>query len=602
MFSTLLWSAEVKYEINILGNKDFSTVFLQEQLGIPPEFNVIEASRREVIIRMARSNLERFYLSKGYFSSRITTDFTAKADKFWEYNFNVYEGEKYKYNSVSIELPDDAEKLINESTLRTAQKRPFDFEMITLDMNTIRKAYLQKGYLHVRMDHFETVDRANKEVNVSFSVRPGHSVRMGNFHFDIKRVAWQNKTGLTDTSWLKSLWEINPGEVVDGSYLQDFRHKLLSTQIFSRISIEDQLRSDGSGISDLKFSAVERVPGNATVGAYFEENDLFGAYIDLRHRNLFNRFHEGSGRLVLAQNRQELALGYAHPIVFGTAIRWIPTAIRLDNQFIISHENSPLLEIRDSIEERFEITNRSVVSFGINKYLQSRTLAEVAYADKDNKGSIRFKLENSFPFTLIDNPFEPTKGIRTIPSLGIGLASTGPAKDLKFTKPYPYLQIKNSLYYPIFGPFYAALAYDYGRFFSKAGEDDARTFFQGGSRSVRGYRFRSIYPSIPHPEEADEIIPGSTPQYHRASGEIRMDFPWRKLRNWQIVQYLDWARVSDAEERFGSKQDMAMGTGLRYKWKVITFRVDYSWKKDFSHWNIEPFNFNRLTIDLSQAI
>jgi hypothetical protein len=61
--------------------------------------------------------------------------------------------------------------------------------------------------------------------------------------------------------------------------------------------------------------------------------------------------------------------------------------------------------------------------------------------------------------------------------------------------PYTYAEATTNLYFPLFWTFYGALSGSCGRFFNEAIEDDARVFYQGGTRSVRGYRFRSIYAS-----------------------------------------------------------------------------------------------------------
>ena len=135
-------------------------------------------------------------------------------------------------------------------------------------------------------------------------------------------------------------------------------------------------------------------------------------------------------------------------------------------------------------------------------------------------------------------------------------------------------------------------------------EDDARIFYQGGSRTVRGYRFRSIYPSYTSTdEEGEEVIhTGLTPQYLRFNVELRINSPFEAIKNWQLVEFYDWTHVSDKNSGlYSGKTNAAFGTGIRYKWEFLTLRLDYTFKKDFSNWGMESFSFQRINFDLSQA-
>ena len=170
--------------------------------------------------------------------------------------------------------------------------------------------------------------------------------------------------------------------------------------------------------------------------------------------------------------------------------------------------------------------------------------------------------------------------------------------------PYTYGEATVNLYHPLFWTFYGAVSGSVGKFFEKALEDDARVFYQGGSRSVRGYRFRSIYASYTSTdEEGNEVInTGLTPMYFRINEELRWAFPWKGWRHWQIVQFYDWTHVMDSEKDiYEAKTSEALGLGLRYRWQFLTFRLDYAFKKDLSNWGAEGFAWGRFAFDLSHT-
>jgi len=129
-------------------------------------------------------------------------------------------------------------------------------------------------------------------------------------------------------------------------------------------------------------------------------------------------------------------------------------------------------------------------------------------------------------------------------------------------------------------------------------------FYQGGSRSVRGYRFRSIYASYESEGSDGETIinTGLTPMYYRLNQEIRWRMPWKVIKKWQLVQFFDWTKVMDEETSvYEEESDASLGLGLRYRWQFLTSRLDYAFKKTFSHWNAENFAWGRFAFDLSHA-
>ena len=129
---------------------------------------------------------------------------------------------------------------------------------------------------------------------------------------------------------------------------------------------------------------------------------------------------------------------------------------------------------------------------------------------------------------------------------------------------------------------------------------------------MRGYRFRSIFASDTTYEnstddEGNDVIDtvintGLTPLYFRFNEEIRWTLPWKSWQRWQIVQFYDWAKVTDSENsKYTEKEQESFGFGIRYRWQFLTFRLDYAFKKDLTNWNLESFGWGRFAFDLSQT-
>ena len=148
-------------------------------------------------------------------------------------------------------------------------------EDLSEDLQEIQKEYRKQGNLHVYISSEEHVDTTAKHINVVINVTPGPKVLMGNIISTTQRIINKNERktdpeeGLTNTAWLSSLWRIPKGEIIDGNQYFNFKSKLYSTQLFTQVKLNDELREDG--LSDIHLDVVERVPGEARYGFFFEE-------------------------------------------------------------------------------------------------------------------------------------------------------------------------------------------------------------------------------------------------------------------------------------------------------------------------------------------
>lgn len=606
--------------LNITGNKAFSNYQLEEQLDIPEEFGMMDTTKQDFMMRLSLENIKALYFSRGYYSLDISMeihrDYITQDSIVRGYFINIIDGERFRFNSVKIIVPEEKKIEIDETKLNISKKNLYNQEDISEDLEEIQKTYRKEGYLHVHLSSVEMLDTTKKQIYVEITVDPGAKVMMGNIASNSKRSKdKKNNTpmdehGLTDTTWLSSLWKIPQGEIIDGNQYNTFRNKLFSTQLFTQIKMKDSLRSDG--LSDVYLDVTERIPGETRYGFFYEEIYGFGAHASAKHKNFFGRFHEFSTSAQVAQHKQEASIGYANPLLFGTSFSFIPTAIRLEDRLTINHEKINPPAYPDSIEERYEVINRGDLTFGITKHIRFRGTLDTRYVNKNDDELLKLKGEVALTFDYTDDYFNPVRGIRMAPTLGAGTNWNGNIKSLSMVgNPYTYGEMTLNLYHPLFWTFNGALSGSVGKFFAKALEDDARVFYQGGSRSVRGYRFRSIFASdttySPSTDDdgnavTDTVInTGLTPLYYRINEEIRWTFPWKSWQRWQIVQFYDWTRIMDSESIYTEKEKESFGFGIRYRWQFLTFRLDYAFKKDLSNWNPENFGWGRFAFDLSQT-
>jgi outer membrane protein assembly factor BamA len=602
------------WKLQISGAKVYSEKFLIEQLDLPEEMNLISSERRNFIIKLAKVNLDDFYHNNGYFSVNISLSLREElvdSVVVENYLFSTYEGEKYNFGYANMELVECSDTLIGTDKFSVAKGLPYDPEHINNDQKAIRDVYQRKGYLHISIEHREIIDTTGKKVNVYYRVIPGVQVIMGNF----KSAAFRSgllpgqtepERGLSDTAWLNKLWEIKRDSIVDERYYFSFRSKLFSTQLFSQVRLEDTLQANG--LSDITLTVYERVPGEANYSFFFEQLYGFGVSLSSMHRNISGSFHEVGLGAMLAENRQELSFNYAHPLLFGTSIKWIPTAIRLEEKIFFNHEKLPDPIDPDVLVERWEMVNRASLRFGLSNSayysIYSRNMLDFRFLRLYGEDYFKIKGELGLTFDITDNSYDPIKGIRFAPSVGAGGELDNESfKNFSFEHGFFYTDISTFVYVPLLKYLLSAFAFSYGNVFNNAAKDDAETFYQGGGRTLRGYRFRSVFPhKLEMQNDTLKTVGGRSPQYFRINEELRVIPPFSVLRNFQVVQFLDWVRITDSDESFSRAQEMSVGLGLRYKWQFLTFRLDYAMKTEFDDFKPDRFKFSHIVFDLSQAI
>jgi len=606
------------WKLQISGAKIYSEKFLIEQLDLPVEMDLISRERRNFIIKLAKVNLDEFYQNNGYFSENISLSVNEeKIDSVLveNYVFHVYEGERYKFGQAVIELTEGSDTLIRVENLSVPKGGFYDPENINNDQKAIRDIYQQNGYLHITIEHREYIDTAEKNVNVRYFADPNIQVRMGNFRSVVFRSGLlpgqvEPEHGLSDMLWLNKLWEIPRDSIVNEKYFFSFRAKLFSTQLFSQVKLEDTLQENG--LSDITLTVYERVPGEANYRFFFEQVYGFGISLSSLHRNLFGSFHEMGIGAMLAENRQELSFNYAHPLLFGTGVSWIPTAIRLDEKIFFNHEKLPDPTNRDSLVERWEVVNRANITFGLSSRIRFRNTLDFRFLRRiisEADDYLKIKNEIGLVFDFTDNNHDPILGIRFVPAFGAGGELKNETWSAGLDHGFLYTDISSYLYFPFFRNLLGAFAFSYGNVFNHAGEDDAQTFYQGGSRTLRGYAFRSVFPYIiteKYDAKRDTMLEvktgGLSPIYYRINEELRIIPPWNALRNFQFVQFTDWVRIKDSDESYKTAEEMSLGLGIRYKWQFLTIRLDYALKTTFYDFKPDKFRLSHLVFDLSQAI
>ncbi|MGL1934720.1 MAG: BamA/TamA family outer membrane protein [Fibrobacterales bacterium] len=606
-------------DIIISGNSSFSTERLQELMSLPDEFpDRLNESRQKLFLTLAQASLEQFYEEKGYFNISITLGDTLVENKSKKkHHIEITEGLLFKYSDVEIDIPNTDKLLLKYEDLHIYPLKQFNIEDISADLSLISKRYRGNGYLHVTAQHIAIIDTLKNSIKIVYRINPGNLVKFGTLKISSKRSNQYREhsgttKGLTSVPYLKSLWDKKPGEIIDNNYLDVFRTNLLSTRLFSQVTIRDSIHPDSThNLSTLYLNTVEKVPGSLKFRLFYEQIYGLGSTGELRYRNFFGRFHEGWISGTYAQNKQRAAIGYANPLLFNLPIRFEnELSIQQDNLTFnrsnIDSRETYIVNNRGSISRRFSEYFRLMGSVKLRNQIRYNTTIDTITKKEPEKQTIKFETVSFLDF--VDQPISPENGVRLIFTLGNG-------GEFKLDNRYTYGSIESKFYKRISKHFQIASGIDHGRFFNESFTAlDYQTYYQGGDRSIRGLEVGEISPNYT-PDTTNSLNTDTTsdqnsvqqeggqPAYVRAAFEVRITPPSKSLENFQVVPFIDWAIVWDPRPDYKSETGTALGLGLRYRWQVLTIRLDYSFKTDFSKpFSGEPWDSQRLVFDLMQAI
>ena len=135
---SVTFSKETTYSVAFHGNSEFSSSQLEEQMDLPGEFSVLEVSRREFLLKLARGNLEDFYLTEGYFSVQINLEEPINSDGDVIYPIQIFEGPKYTFRKTHYSIM-GADLLTSKMDFFSVHSGdPFRFDQIAEDLQSLR--------------------------------------------------------------------------------------------------------------------------------------------------------------------------------------------------------------------------------------------------------------------------------------------------------------------------------------------------------------------------------------------------------------------------------------------------------------------------------
>ncbi len=292
--------------------------------------------------------LKEYYRSSGFFKISITHEIVVDtAQKTVELNYDITENTYVKYGKLNLiglnNLTEyDYGRMINESITIDSLKRFSEFE-VQDNISAVRKFLANNGYIFGRYDStIVSIDTLTNRANLNIHFQSGG-------YYTIRETVI-NKTGISiDQITNKLIAEIAdfiPGEVYNQSQVDRSEMRLLKTELFTSLYITPVISDTFNYTIPIEINATigslnelspeiktdnEFESFNFGLGIGYTRKNLFGdarkfnistsfRLIDIIHTNLSNLFKSAANRDSTYQGVIDINLTMEQPFLFGRPI------------------------------------------------------------------------------------------------------------------------------------------------------------------------------------------------------------------------------------------------------------------------------------------
>jgi outer membrane protein insertion porin family len=483
--------------INIVGNSAYSDkkilkVLSLSEPGFTTKFSGNDKYSKEKLIGDSEE-IRNLYQNNGYLEFVIdSTQVSISPDKESMYiTINLSEGKIYRVASYKLSgklvLPEN--EIRQMITLKSGDV--FSRKSITDITKAITDALGDKGYAFANVNPIPDVNKEKGEVSFTFFVDPGKRVY-------VRRVNFSGNTVTRDEVLRREMRQLE-GSWFSPERVKRSRVRLQRLGFFDEINVETPQVPGTSDQVDVNVSVKERPTGNLLFGVGYSDFD--GALINgsITETNLFGTGKNLSLRFDNSRSNRRLNLNYVNPYYTKTGISRglsvystkINSALANTAAYLLSTSGAGVTFGFPTSENQslrtglaYEITDVSVTTEGAQ-------VAQDFVARYGDENAI-FRATFGWAYNSFNSALFPTSGGLQ----RITMETTFPGSDIDFTK----TSYETALYLPVYksAAFRSRLELGYG---TGGGDTESlpfyKNYFAGGSRTVRGYRSRSLGPIDP---------------------------------------------------------------------------------------------------------
>jgi outer membrane protein assembly factor BamA len=630
-------------EISFKGNKSFSNSELLNQLEskVSPwwfwtflksftPFGSEKIYFDSLNIPIDKQALKDFYITNGFFQTEVHSSYiidTLKKNVILTYI--IEEGRSSVFNKLNLVGFDklsqlELQNVYDRFSSISAGKR-FNQSLIEKSINDVLRFLTNNGYILAKYDSAVVIKDTSRfiaDVNIYFNVGDKYYLN------GIRIIKSGSGAANISDDLIKGISSFSPGEIYDQSKLERSELRLLRTGLFNSISINPVIKDTQDFLVPIEILA--------------QVSNLNEISPELKVDNEFNSFNSGLGLNLIRKN----FLGSARKLTISTSFRLIDVLNFNFKNILSSKTDSTYQGITDleiGLEQPY-LFGRTILTSTKAYFRSSKFKSNLERLVGANQ-SLDFEmptytfitlLKPQFFLELVEYEFD-FRNIETkisakslTPSLGVELGSYK-TDNLIFPNRgynwyfYPELfqsrtdvdiSVSDSITSVIQTGWYWKIQTSFSHFTSVSRDKNGtlgvklklgyvqsikgsydlippnKTFYGGGSNSLRGWRSRELLPE-------DEIIyfgirsnRDNTPRGGTFQIDGSVEFRRKFLEDFGFATFFDFGNVWNSYKNISFNQlALSYGLGFRYYSPIAPFRIDFGLK--FYNPKDKSFIFNK---------
>lgn len=481
-------------QINIIGNKTFSTDELIKQFKLQPT-NWIPFQRSDRYSKQQLGgdleSLSSYYQDRGFLEFNITSvQVSLSPDKRDIYlTINVEEGDRYKVSGRRF----SGDTILNQNLLdaltSTQKGQTFSRKEATESANRIEAALSDIGFAFAKVTPLTEVNEAKKEVALNYYVEPGKRAY-------VRHITFSGNTGTNDETLRREMRQLEAAPF-SKSAVERSRVRLQRLPFIEEAKVDTQPVPGTDDLVDVNFTVKERAPGSVQFGVGYSGAQGFLISASVVHTNFLgtgNRVSLTADNSVISK---ALVLSWTNPYFTEDGISQTLSA---------SYRKSKSV-IRFSSGFDYNILSGGV-TYGIplSEYTSLRIGGQVSqtaittFPTYSSDQILGFVIRNGSQF----NEYELQTGIGRDTRNRTFFASRGSLDRLNFDVEVPgskltyyNLSLQHQQYFPLPYKFFVEFDGTVGYVDGYGDNPDIppyQNYFAGGPGSVRGFRDGTLGP------------------------------------------------------------------------------------------------------------
>ncbi len=269
-----------EYVVNISfkGNKTFRSGRLKDLMETKAP-NILALRLRppfsEDLLEEDIKKIQDFYVSEGFLEAKVSYSVKKEGNRY-SIQIDIQEGPRYKLESLRIEGNTlFAYSELVENILRKNKGGYYRREVIDKVKENIRRKYADIGFLNVRVEQKDSVDREKKRVSTTLTLEEGEPIY-------VRRIEVQGNYESRDYVIRREL-RFQEGELANEREIERSRTRIFSLGYYEDVSIEPFPSEQNRW--DFAAKVRERFTGQFSVGLGYNQVTGVSGFLSLRKGN-----------------------------------------------------------------------------------------------------------------------------------------------------------------------------------------------------------------------------------------------------------------------------------------------------------------------------